>query len=143
MNADQHMRPLKPIAIAVVERTSEAGGDEVLIGLRPEGVPLAGYWEFPGGKVNANESFELAAVRECEEETGLKVEVIGEYPETKYDYEHACVHLRFFRCQLPTACNDQEPRAPFRWVSKTDLASYQFPEANDALIRLFLEEPNF
>lgn len=132
--------PTKPIAIAVVERSSESNTtfDEVLIGLRPEGVPLAGYWEFPGGKVKTNESFESAAVRECEEETELQVEIIGEYPETKFEYEHAHVYLRFFRCRLVATPETQEPRSPFRWVAKSNLDSYPFPEANAALVQLLM-----
>ena len=54
------------IAVAVVEHEGR-----VLIGQRPPGTALAGYWEFPGGKIGAGERAEEAARRECLEETGL------------------------------------------------------------------------
>ena len=56
-----------PIAIAVVLHN-----DCVLIGVRPAGATLAGLWEFPGGKIEAGETPNEAAERECLEETGLK-----------------------------------------------------------------------
>lgn len=55
-----------PIAIAVVQHA-----DQFLIGQRPAGLVLSGYWEFPGGKIQLGETPEAAAVRECLEETGL------------------------------------------------------------------------
>lgn len=128
-------RTAKQIAIAVVE--DESG--QVLIGLRPDGAPLAGYWEFPGGKVHAEETFEAAAVRECLEETGLEVEIAGEFPPAEFDYEHAAVQLRFFRCHLID--QTATPRNGFRWVMKSELGQYKFPEANGALIRLLQSQP--
>ena len=117
------------IAIAVVLR-----GDEVLIGVRPEGVPLAGYWEFPGGKVELGEPPEAAAVRECREETGLQVRVAGEFPRHHHAYDHGALELRFFRCEpQPDA---HVPRGPFRWVRCQELGRYPFPPANQHVIEL-------
>ena len=58
-----------PIAIAVVEHEGR-----FLIGQRPEGVSLAGLWEFPGGKIEAGETPERALVRELSEELAIRVE---------------------------------------------------------------------
>ena len=124
-----------PIAVAVIEH-----GDRILIGLRAEGTALAGYWEFPGGKVNEAETHEEAAVRETLEETGLAVEVVDEFSPATHDYEHASVAIRFFRCRL--AGDDQLTEKRFRWVTRNELAEYQFPPANDPLIaRLMVPEP--
>src|SRR4051812_46830278 len=59
------------VAIAVVEHDGKS-----LVGERPAGVALAGFAEFPGGKVEPGESPEAAAVRECIEESGLQVEIV-------------------------------------------------------------------
>jgi 8-oxo-dGTP diphosphatase len=119
-----------PIAVAVVEHEGR-----FLIGRRPEGVPLAGLWEFPGGKVELGEKAEQAAVRETGEETGLAVEPLGRFPEHVHQYDHGRVHLVFVACRLvdPSAA---QPRPPFCWVAREELASYAFPEGNRGLIAL-------
>lgn len=119
------------IAIAVVECQGR-----FLIGQRPAGLPLAGLWEFPGGKVEPGESPEQAAVRECREETGVNVVIVGEYPQHVQQYEYDCIQLRFFRCE-PTM-PDALPAAPFRWVARSQLADHEFPEGNRPLLTLLL-----
>ena len=121
------------IAIAVVEHEGR-----FLIGQRPDGVALAGLWEFPGGKVEPGESPAVAAMRECAEETGLAIEVLGEYPAHTHAYEHDEVRLHFFRCR---AIGDEvAPRAPFIWVERERLRGYEFPRGNDGLLALLAIE---
>lgn len=122
------------IAIAVVEFDGK-----FLIGERPEGTPLAGYWEFPGGKVEPGEAPRDAASRECREETGIEVTVGDEYPEVVHQYDHDRLRLHFFQASpsefsLPT-------NRRFMWVLREQLADYQFPDANTELLKLLCEEP--
>ncbi|MEO8498053.1 MAG: (deoxy)nucleoside triphosphate pyrophosphohydrolase [Planctomycetota bacterium] len=123
------------IAIAVVERSGK-----FLVGERPPGKSLAGYAEFPGGRVEAGETPEQAAVRECFEETGLCVSVVRGYDECHHDYAHDRVHLHFFACQTVDA--DTEPRSPFRWVPRADLEKLDFPEANRQLLSVLAGAEN-
>ncbi len=60
------------------------------------GVPLAGLWEFPGGKVGPGESADDAAVRECLEETAVRVRVERERAVVEQRYEHGDVRIHFF-----------------------------------------------
>jgi 8-oxo-dGTP diphosphatase len=120
-----------PIAIAVVENEGQ-----FLIGVRPEGVALAGLWEFPGGKVKPGETPEEAARRECLEETGLEIEVGEPYPKVVHQYNHDKVRLHFFACRPTTP--EQEALPPFRWVPRADLGRYEFPAANGALIEFLV-----
>ena len=116
------------IGIAVVER-----GGRFLVGIRPEGVPLAGYAEFPGGKCDPGEKGVACAVRECFEETGLTVAPVRLLDRVTWDYPHGRVELRFWLCR--PADSSADPRPPFRWVEREELASLRFPEANAAVVR--------
>jgi len=116
------------IAVAVVRRANE-----VLIGQRPPGVPLAGDWEFPGGKTQPGETPREAAERECREETGLSVAVGTEYPSVTHDYPHGRVELHFFAC---APLDDRAvPRPPFRWTPIASLDRFPFPPANAGLLQ--------
>lgn len=121
-----------PIAIAVVV---DYGGS-VLIGQRPPGVPLAGLWEFPGGKIEPGETPEAAAKRECLEETGLTVAPTRRYLPEEHQYEHGAVELHFVFC-LPYGLS-WEPKPPFRWVPLAELTNYEFPPANRRVIEMLL-----
>jgi mutator protein MutT len=119
------------IAIAVVEHEGR-----FLIGQRPAGVPLAGLWEFPGGKIEQDETPERCAVRECREETGCDVEVVSAYPSVVHQYNHSQVELCFFACRPINPSTTARP--PFRWVQRSELGSYTFPAANAELLRFLI-----
>jgi 8-oxo-dGTP diphosphatase len=120
------------IAVAVVEQDGH-----YLIGQRPAGVPLAGLWEFPGGKIEAGESPENAAVRETQEEAGIEIVVDGEYPEVVHQYDHGKLRLHFFRCRPRD--DRQSPTSRFQWVPRASLRNYEFPAANAGLIAYLLQ----
>jgi 8-oxo-dGTP diphosphatase len=83
--------------IEVVAAVIQREGGDFLLAQRPAGKVYAGYWEFPGGKVERGESAAHAIRRELHEELGI--DVVQAYPwlTRDYDYEHAAVRLRFFR----------------------------------------------
>jgi len=122
-----------PIAVAVVLH-----GGKVLIGRRPEGVPLSGLWEFPGGKVRPGESLSEATARECREETGLEIRVGQPFPPVVHQYAHGRVCLTFFAAE-PIAPN-LPPKEPFRWVPLADLRAYPFPPANAPIVEQVLRQ---
>ena len=80
---------------AAVGILMKANGD-VLLAQRPPGKPYAGYWEFPGGKVEAGESIFDALKREFEEELGLQVQSAEPWCGVEYMYPHAHVRLHFY-----------------------------------------------
>ncbi|HXF66893.1 MAG TPA: Nudix family hydrolase [Burkholderiales bacterium] len=81
------------VAAAVVLRADGA----FLLGQRPAGKVYAGYWEFPGGKIERGEAPLAALERELREELGIAVERAYPWITRDYDYEHAAVRLRFYR----------------------------------------------
>ena len=62
---------------------------------RPQGKAYAGYWEFPGGKVEAGETVEAALRRELHEEIGLRIATATHWRSSIVDYPHALVELHF------------------------------------------------
>jgi 8-oxo-dGTP diphosphatase len=81
------------VAAAVIERADGT----YLLGRRAPGTFFAGYWEFPGGKVEAGETPHDAIVRELDEELGITVQRADPWLRREHVYEHAHVDLHFFR----------------------------------------------
>lgn len=84
--------PVEVVA-AVIERPDGA----FLLAQRPAGKVYAGYWEFPGGKVEPGEPLSTALARELHEELGIDVEIARRWIVQTYAYPHATVRLNFFR----------------------------------------------
>jgi 8-oxo-dGTP diphosphatase len=85
--------PVVEVAAAVIEHADGS----FLLAQRPHGKPYAGYWEFPGGKIEAGESPGAALARELEEELGIAVTQAYPWITRVYAYTHATVRLHFFR----------------------------------------------
>jgi len=119
--------------VRVVAAIIEESG-RILITQRPGNVHLAGLWEFPGGKVEANESLKSALVREIEEEIGVKIVVLDEYFQIEHHYPERSVQLHFFNCKIVSGEPQPLEAADLRWVSPEELDQYNFPEADRELI---------
>ncbi len=107
-----------------------------LITRRRSETVYAGWWEFPGGKIEPGESPEGAVVRELYEEVALPARVIHLLPQTTHTYDHARVRLH------PLVC-EPEPNAPapqpvevadLRWTTLADLDRAAFLPANAPLL---------
>ena len=85
----------KPVDVAVGVLMRPDG--DVLLGQRPDGKPYAGYWEFPGGKLEAGETVEAALRRELHEELGITIAGAEVWKVTEHDYPHALVRLHWCR----------------------------------------------
>ena len=121
-----------PVAIAVVEHDGH-----FLVGQRPEGVPLSGLWEFPGGKLEPGETAEAAAARECFEETGIKVEPLFRYPTQVHNYNHDCVQLFFIACR-PVSPDAVATAVRFQWISRNKLSQLAFPAGNRGVLQILM-----
>jgi mutator protein MutT len=116
------------VVAAIIERDAR-----FLLTLRPAGTHLEGCWEFPGGKCHPAETRVEALKRELFEELDIVAEV-GELVLTvTHEYPEKTVHLHFYRCRYagePKPMLGQE----VRWVSRGELATLPFPEADAKLI---------
>ncbi len=125
------MSSFTSVSIAVVQYE-----DRFLVGRRAVKVPLGGLWEFPGGKIEGDESPQAAAERECLEETGIRVIVSHCLVVNLQQYEHGQIKLYFYAC-CPKIPFDPPPM-PYRWVSREELAQLEFPEGNRPVLEQLL-----
>jgi 8-oxo-dGTP diphosphatase len=90
------------VAVAILQRKNESGQTECLLASRPEGKGWAGWWEFPGGKIEAGEGPEHALSRELREELGIKPTTMQQWLTRQFDYPETndsaakTVNLHFF-----------------------------------------------
>ncbi len=89
------MTPVRrePVAVAVGVLLRDDGS--FLLASRPDGKPWAGYWEFPGGKIEAGETVQQALRRELREELAIEIEQAEFWRSCRVDYPHALVDLQF------------------------------------------------
>jgi 8-oxo-dGTP diphosphatase len=121
------------VVAAVVEED-----DAFLVTRRPQGVHLAGLWEFPGGKIDPAESHADALRREMREELDTDVDVRDLVFHTTHIYPERAVALFFYNCvlrQAPRPLLGQE----MRWVKRSELATLGFPPADEELIKRLAE----
>ena len=106
-----------------------------LVTRRQTGVHLEGFWEFPGGKCNDNESLATCLARELREELDVDARIVEELFSTTHAYPERRVELHFIRCEL---LGEPKPQLgqEMRWVPRADLASLEFPPADAELIRI-------
>jgi 8-oxo-dGTP diphosphatase len=128
------LTPTIAVVAAVVEED-----DAFLVTRRPEGVHLAGLWEFPGGKIATAESHADALRREMREELDADVDVLDLVFETTHAYPERTVALFFYRCVLK-----QRPRPllgqEMQWIKRSALSILGFPPADEELIRRLTTE---
>lgn len=84
-------RPVTEVAVGVLLQKDGA----FLLTSRPEGKVYEGYWEFPGGKLEAGETVEQALRRELQEELGITIGSVELWKTQMVDYPHALVRLHF------------------------------------------------
>jgi 8-oxo-dGTP diphosphatase len=121
------------VIVAACVLLNEAG--EMLIATRPPGRPLAGLWEFPGGKVEQGEQPEGALIRELKEELGIEIANADLEPLifASHAYPEFFLLMPLYRCARwrgkATALEGQE----LRWVRPEELADYDMPPADEPL----------
>jgi 8-oxo-dGTP diphosphatase len=124
-------RPI--ILVAAVALLNEEG--KVLLAKRPPGRPLAGLWEFPGGKVDPGEDPETALIRELMEELGIEIARADLVPLTFASHAYPEFHLLMplYLCKRWEADIAAQENQELLWVKPDELRLYDMPPADEPL----------
>lgn len=118
-------RDVVNVAVGVLLRPS----GEFLLTTRPAGKVYAGYWEFPGGKIEPSETLEDALRRELVEEIGVHALEMARWKEQRVDYPHALVHLHFVKVTSWIGELQMREAQRFAWQSLPVQVSPMLPGA--------------
>ena len=112
--------------------------NRVLLARRPEGKPLAGLWEFPGGKVNPGETPEAALIRELHEELGIDVTAacLGPFTFASHAYEKFHLLMPLFLCRRWQGQVTPREGQALEWVRPARLGDYAVPPADLPLVAM-------
>jgi 8-oxo-dGTP diphosphatase len=108
----------------------------VLLTRRPEGKPMAGLWEFPGGKVGPGETPEACVIRELDEELGLDVTANCLAPLTfaSHAYEDFHLLMPLFVCRVWQGLPQAREGQLIKWLRPKDMGAYPMPPADRPLV---------
>jgi 8-oxo-dGTP diphosphatase len=110
----------------------------VLLAERPPGKPMAGLWEFPGGKIAGNETPEAALIRELKEELGIDVaeSCLSPFAFASHRYEDFHVLLLLYLCRRWSGMVAGREGQNLAWVRPAKLADYAMPAADKPLVAM-------
>jgi 8-oxo-dGTP diphosphatase len=113
----------------------------VLLTQRPEGKPLAGLWEFPGGKVEAGETPEETLIRELQEEIGITTKPACLAPLTfaSHAYEDFHLLMPLYICRRYEGIARPLEGQALKWVRPRNLRDYPMPPADEPLIPFLID----
>jgi mutator protein MutT len=112
-------------------------GNKVLAARRRAGLHLAGFWEFPGGKVESNESPENCLVRELKEEFGIETKITDYIGDNYHAYGEKNIHLIAYRVELLSGEIQLIDHDQIKWLTISELDSVTWAEADIPLVQAF------
>ncbi|MCT8988029.1 8-oxo-dGTP diphosphatase MutT [Shewanella phaeophyticola] len=118
------------VAVGIVINTQK----QTLLAKRHAHLHQGGKWEFPGGKVEANESVSDALIRELKEEVNLDVSSTTEFMDISHDYpdKHVRLDIHLVTDFSGNALGMEGQQV--KWVEVQSLSEYEFPEANKPIV---------
>lgn len=125
------MKTVLVSAVALIDRDGR-----VLLAQRPEGKSMAGLWEFPGGKVEAGETPEIALIRELEEELGINTweSCLAPLTFASHSYENFHLLMPLFACRKWEGTPSSRENQLLKWVRPHALKDFPMPAADIPLI---------
>ena len=127
----------KPLLLVVAAALVDVDG-RVLLCKRPEGKPMAGLWEFPGGKLHDGETPEQALVRELKEELDIDTRgsCLAPLAFASHSYDDVQLLMPLFVCRVWQGTPQPREGQSLAWVRPARLGDYAMPPADEPLVAL-------
>ncbi|MFD3158805.1 (deoxy)nucleoside triphosphate pyrophosphohydrolase (plasmid) [Haloimpatiens sp. FM7330] len=120
------MKKLVKVVGAIIENEN----NEILCALRSPRMSLPNMWEFPGGKVEKNETLKQAIEREIKEELSCQVEYISTFYDNTHEYDKITVNLITVKCKLVSGIPTASEHSKLIWLNKENLPSLNWAPAD-------------
>ncbi len=126
-----------PIVTVVAVALVDVDG-RILISQRPRGKPMAGLWEFPGGKMEIDESPETALIREIKEELNIDVsdKCLAPFTFASHKYERFHLLMPLYVCRVWEGNVKPMEKQALKWVRPKNLPKYPMPPADRPLVAM-------
>ncbi|WMJ79330.1 (deoxy)nucleoside triphosphate pyrophosphohydrolase [Clostridium sp. MB40-C1] len=130
------MKKLLKVVGAIIENDN----NEILCALRSPKMTLPNMWEFPGGKVEKNESLGQAIVREIQEELKCSVEDKEIFYDNTHDYEKFIVNLTTIKCKIKEGTPTANEHSKLIWLKRENLKSLNWAPADMPAVEQLVNE---
>ncbi|MEG0371423.1 MAG: (deoxy)nucleoside triphosphate pyrophosphohydrolase [Clostridium sp.] len=126
--------------IRVVGAIIENKNREILCALRSPKMSIPNLWEFPGGKIESDESIKSAIEREIKEELNCSVEYIDTFNDSTHDYGDFVVNLITVKCNLVSGLPKVSEHSSIIWLKKENLTSLKWAPADIPAVEALINE---
>jgi 8-oxo-dGTP diphosphatase len=131
------MKKLVKVVAAVIENEN----NEILCALRSPEMSIPNMWEFPGGKVEANEDIYSALEREIDEELDCKIETTKEiFNDNTHEYETFIIHLISIKCKVVEGTPTPSEHSTLIWLKRENLDSLKWAPADIPAVEQLTQE---
>ena len=120
---------MKEVGTGIIVRNGK-----IFIGQRPEGKPLAGLWEFPGGKQEKGETLPQTLKRELNEELNINAKIGDFFMSSSYQYEFGQIDMHCFFVSVDSSQISSNEHEATAWVSAQELKNYTFAPADIPIV---------
>lgn len=110
--------------------------EKVFICRRKKGKSLAGFWEFPGGKVESKETDQIALKRELQEELEMEINIESFIGQSNHDYGSFQIELYGYACSLVNYAGHLTDHDAYEWADITSLSDYKLAPADIPFIQM-------
>ena len=130
------MKKLIKVVAAIIENDNH----EILCALRSPTMSIPNHWEFPGGKVEENESLSEAIVREIQEELNFTIQFTEFFNDTTYEYQKFTVNLITLKCKHISGTPVATEHSKLIWLKRENLQSLKWAPADIPAVEQLLKD---